>query len=125
MGKISNTKILSALLSGGSIREAAKIAKCSETTVKTRLNDPEFKQRYEAEKESILTEVCDTAAASLTEAVNVLRQAMKNPQAPINAQITAADALLRHGLRYIEAGNILARLDKLEEAQAEMNQGGV
>ena len=50
MQKLNDEKILGALLAAGSVRKASKIAECSETTIRTRLNDDEFRQRYEQAK---------------------------------------------------------------------------
>jgi hypothetical protein len=36
-------------------------------------------------------------------------------------RVSAADSLLRHGLRYVEVANILARLEAIEKAQKDNN----
>ena len=112
---ISNEKIMSALIATGSVRGAAKAACVSETTIRTRLNDPNFRKEYETAKGAILTEACDSLAARLTHAVEVLVDVLDNTENAATVRVSAADSLLRHGLRYIEMGNILLRLDALEQ----------
>ena len=112
---ISNEKIMSALIATGSVRAAAKAACVSETTVRTRLNDPDFRAEYEKAKAEILTEACDALGARLTLAVDVLCDVLENDATPAAVKVSAASDILRHGLRYIEAANILRRLDALEQ----------
>jgi len=115
--KIDDERILAALLTAGSVRRAAQIADVSESTIRNRLKDDTFRAEYEAVKGDILTEACDALTARLTLAVDSLCDVLENGESPATAKISAADSVLRHGLRYIEAGNILRRLDALEAQQ--------
>ena len=117
MQKKNDEIILSALIVCGSVRAAAKIAECSETTIRTRLNDDDFRQRYEQAKGAILTEACDAISARLTLAVDTLCEVLEDTKNAATVRVSAADSLLRHGLRYVEVANILARLDAIEKAQ--------
>ena len=121
MATKNNEQILAALVATGSVRAAAKAACVSETTIRTRLNDPNFRAEYEKAKSEILTEACDALAARLTHAVDVLVEVLDNTENAATVRVSAAESLLRHGLRYIEMGNILLRLDALE--QRTNNQG--
>lgn len=109
--------ILAALISCGSIRKAAKIAGVAESTVRKRLNDETFRERYEQAKDGILSEACDALSARLTLAIDTLSEVLADTENAASVRVSAADAMLRHGLRYVEAANILARLDALEKAQ--------
>ena len=109
--------ILAALVTCGSIRQAAKRAYCSESTVRNKLKDAEFLERYKATKQCFLAEACYAISARLTLAIDTLSDIVEDEKTPTTIKVSAADALLRHGLRYIEANNILVRLEKLEQAQ--------
>ena len=111
----NNEQILAALVATGSVRAAAKAVGVSETTIRARLNDPDFRKEYETAKGAVLTEACDSLAARLTHAVEVLVDVLDNTENAATVRVSAADSLLRHGLRYIEMGNILLRLDALEQ----------
>lgn len=115
MQKLNDEKILGALLAAGSVRKAAEIADVSEATIRNRLNDDAFREQYEKAKAAVLSEACDSLAARLTHAVDVLVEVLDNQENPSTVRVSAADSILRHGLRYIEAGNILVRLDALEQ----------
>ena len=113
--------ILSALIAAGSIRAAAKIADVSETTIRTRLNDDDFRQRYEQAKGAILTEACDALSARLTLAVDTLCEVLEDTENAATVRVSAASEILRQGLRYIEVANILTRLEAIEKAQKDNN----
>ena len=115
MATKNNEQILAALVATGSVRAAAKAVGVSETTIRARLNDPDFRKEYETAKGAILAEACDSLAARLTHAVEVLVDVLDNTENAATVRVPAADSLLRHGLRYIEMGNILLRLDALEQ----------
>lgn len=86
----------------------------SETTIRARLNDPDFRAQYEKAKSEILTEACDALSARLTSAVDALYRVLDDDSTPATVKVSAADAILRHGLRYVETANIIRRLDALE-----------
>ena len=118
---ISNAQIMAALVACGSVRTAAKAVGCSETTIRTRLTDPDFRAQYETAKGAVLQEACDSLSARLTHAVDALYRVLDDDSAPDTVKVTAADAILRHGLRYVETANIIRRLDALEQMK---NDGG-
>ena len=112
--KLNDEKILGALLAAGSVRNAAKIADVSEATIRNRLNDDAFRAQYETAKGAVLEEACDSLAARLTSAVDALYRVLDDDSTPATVKVSAADAILRHGLRYVETANIIRRLDALE-----------
>ena len=74
-------------------------------------------EQYEKAKAAVLSEACDAISARLTLAVDTLCEVLDSTETAATVRVSAADSLLRHGLRYIEAANILTRLDALEAAQ--------
>ena len=81
------------------------------------MNDPDFREMYDKAKGEVLTEACDALTARLTLAVDSLSDVLEDDKSPVTAKISASDSILRHGLKYLEAANILRRLDALEAAQ--------
>ena len=118
MKKVSNETILAALISCGSIRKAAAVAQCSEATIRQRLKNDAFNKEYTDAKQTILTEACDALSARLTLAADTLCEVIESQDTPPTVKVSASDALLRHGLRYVETVNIIKRIEALEE-QAE------
>lgn len=115
MKKISDETILAALITCGSIRKAAVVAECSEATIRQRLKNETFNKEYTNAKQTILTEACDALSARLTLAVDTLCEIIESKETQNTVKVSAADALLRHGLRYVEAVNIIKRIEALEE----------
>ena len=115
MARKNDEQILAALIATGAVRPAAKVAGVSETTIRARLNDPDFRAQYEKAKSEILTEACDALSARLTSAVDALSSVLDSDSTPATVRVSAADSLLRHGLRYVEVGHILLRLEDLEK----------
>lgn len=119
--RISDEKMIAALLSNGSSRAAAVLG-CSEATVRNRLANANFRKKYEAVKSDMLQEVCDSIQSRLTSAADTLTEVMKNKENVAAVRVSAADSLLRHGLRYVEAAEIERRIRALEASQEADNE---
>ena len=115
--KISDEKVLAALLENGSIRKAAAALGCSAGCVRDRLKDEQFKKQYEDAKAAALNEATDNLSIKLTTAVDVLAKVMTDSETAATVRVSAADSVLRHGLRYVEMFDVLKRLEALEAAQ--------
>lgn len=116
---LDDEKILASLIAGGSVRKASQIAGVSISTVRNRLSDSEFRARYESEKAQILQATVDELTACLSDAVSALVATLDDEKTPATVKVSAADSLLRHGLRYIEVAGLEKRIAALEEAQRE------
>ena len=65
----------------------------------------------------LLQEAAAGLTAKLESATATMAEIMEDGQNPASVRVSAADAVLRHALRYVEAADILRRLDALEAAQ--------
>ena len=117
----TDEKLIAALLDCGSVRAAARRTHCSATTIRARLDDPIFRERYQNAKKGVLKEATDAIVARLTGAADALAEVMSDSNAAASVRVSAADAILRHGLRYLQAGNIIERLDALEAENRNRN----
>lgn len=115
--RISDEKVLAALLENGSIRKAAAALGCSAGCVRDRLRDEQFKNRFEEAKAAALNEATDCMKIRVSSAVDTLSAVMEDTDNPATVRTSAADSLLRHTLRYIEQADILRRLAALEAAR--------
>ena len=115
--KVTDEAILAALLASGSNRAAAKALGVSERTIRSRLQKPDFRERYEDIKNGMIETVSDEIAANLSGAVKTLVEVMTNPENNAAVRSQAAGELLRTALRYFEAGKFERRLTALEAAQ--------
>ena len=119
MERINDERILAALLTAGSVRAAAKSASVSEGTIRNRLSDPDFRAEFDKLRGELLQEAAQGLTAKLESATATMTEIMEDGQNPASVRVSAADAVLRHALRYVEAADILRRLDALEAAQEE------
>ena len=115
--KYSDDVILEALLTAGSARQAAKRLGCSLSCVRDRMAKPRFKERYDRAKADALADTVCNLQARMSTAVDVLAVMMVNPEIAATVRVSAADSILRHGLRYVEQYEIVKRLEALEAAQ--------
>ena len=117
--KYSDEQILEALLMAGSAKQAARRLGCSLSCVRDRLSKPTFKAKYEQAKADALGDAIDNLSIRLTTAVDVLAKLMTDSETAATVRVSAADSVLRHGLRYIEMFDVLKRLEALEAKQEE------
>ena len=113
--KITDEALLEALLVHGGVSGAAASLKVTRNAIYKRLQDPVFRAEYDSAQGTVLSIATATMASTLQEAVGTLIDVMNDYEAAPSVKVSAADSLLRHGLRYIETTNILKRISKLEE----------
>ena len=117
--KYSDEQILEALLIAGSAKQAARRLGCSLSCVRDRLSKPAFKAKYEKAKADALRDAIDNLSIRLTTAVDVLAKVMTDSETAATVRVSAADSILRHGLRYVEQYDIIKRIEALEAKQEE------
>lgn len=82
-----------------------------------RMNKPEFKKKY---REACVDLVKDHAAnmqSAMGEAIETLREIVKDKEAAGGVRASAADTILRNAMKLTEQANILERLEALEAAR--------
>ena len=114
----NDEKILAALVTAGSVRTAASVAGVSESTVRNRLKDADFRAAYEAIKSELLQGATAAMLSKLETATETISDVMNNAENPANVRVSAADSLLRHCLRYLATSDIERRIAALEASQA-------
>lgn len=115
--KYSDGQILEALLMAGSAKQAARRLGCSLSCVRDRLSKPTFKAKFEKAKADALGDAIDNLKIRMSSAVDVLSVTMTKEDTPATVKVSAADAILRHGLRYVEQYEIIKRIEALEAAR--------
>ena len=118
---VTDERLLALLIEHGSVTRVAKIAGVSRNAIYMRLRQNEdFRTKYEEAKNAVLQDACGAISTKLETAASVLYDVATDDRAAATVRVSAADALLRHGLRYIEQGEILKRLDALEAGQRDI-----
>ncbi len=110
-------RVLSALLSNPNQRQAAKAAGVSERTVYEFLHDPDFSKEYRQARDAAFEQASRSAERAMNPALDVLLEICQNDKAPFMARVSAAVNLVKIGREMKETGDILQRLEALEDAQ--------
>ena len=107
-------KLLAALLTSRSKKEAAAAAGIAERTMRTYFEDPEFCQRYREAFAGVIEDATRQAQALLMPALSTLQTVMEDEEIPAQARITAAKSIIDYSLKLTEQADILEQLRELE-----------
>ena len=97
--KISDEKLISALLSCSTNEQAAKMAGLSVSQLYRRMREVGFKQRYEAAKQQLFSRTLEKAQKALFDAVDTLVSVMHDQTAGQQTRINAALGLIQAATR--------------------------
>lgn len=114
-------KLLAALLTSRSKKEAAVAAGIAERTMRTYFEDPEFCQRYREAFAGVIEDATRQAQALLMPALSTLQTVMEDEEIPAQARITAAKSIIDYSLKLTEQADILEQLRELERWKEELN----
>lgn len=108
--------IISALISTSSLRAASAACGICETQIRKRLNDDEFKNRYDRERRELLRQNATALQGYMSQAISTIAGVMSSKTASEQTKLNAAEAIIRNSLKLTEQTEILERLDKLEKS---------
>lgn len=114
-------KLLAALLTSRSKKDAAAAAGIAERTMRTYFEDPEFCQRYRKAFAGVIEDATRQAQALLMPALSTLQTVMEDEEIPAQARITAAKSIIDYSLKLTEQADILEQLRELERWKEELN----
>lgn len=117
MKAATREKILAALLTCSTKKEAASLAGVSVRTVHTYLQDPDFAAEYMEAKKNLIRDAGDQIKRSLAPAIEALHTIATDPKAAKTARVNAARTLLEYGIKLDEHTDILDRLEALESGK--------
>jgi transposase-like protein len=111
-----------ALLANSTIKRAAKSIGVDETTLWRWLQDKDFHNAYRtARRESVSQAIARLQQAS-SEAVNTLREVVKDKKQPAPARVSAAKAILEFSMKAVEIEDMAERLAQVEAVLAQQPQ---
>jgi len=108
--------LLSALILHPTVREAAAAAGIPETTAYTWLRKPDFNAEYKRRKKQLVTEASDNIILKMNEATRVIKEIMRDTDAPPQTRLNAAKTVLEFAFKLIEQNEIMTRVEALEAA---------
>ena len=117
--------VVAALLSEPTVEGAAKASGVGATTIYRWLQDAEFLILFRAARRRALDRATARLAAVSVEAVEVLREVMQDNDAPPNARVSAAKAVLDAATKTAETEDLAARVEALEQMLSAQTQRGI
>jgi hypothetical protein len=105
---------LAALLAQPSIGEAAKAAGVGEKTLWRWLQRDDFEEAYQNARRRVVDQAIAQVQAGMTEAVQTLRDVMKNKKTAASARVSAARAMIGFGFEAVQMENLEKRIAALE-----------
>lgn len=106
---------IAALLSNPSIPGAASAAGISERSLYRWLADDGFQKDYKKARRKVVQQAITQIQASISAAVQTLKEIMKNPEAPASSRVSAAKTLIEMGLKATEFEQLEERIEELEK----------
>ena len=101
-------------MSNPTIRAASAACGVSERQIYKRLEEPEFRARYDKARHDLLDHSTAALQGHLSAAVETMGAIVRDPEAGRQTRLNAAEAIIRNTLKLTEQGDILQRLDALE-----------
>jgi len=114
----ADEKLLPALACGATKENAARQAGVSLSTVKRRMDDPDFCRQLQAVRADILHRACAALTAASTEAVRTLLDLLK-PSSPHAVRLGAARSVLEIGMKVRVVVELEERMTALEQSELE------
>ena len=115
-------KLLAALLTSCTKKEAAAAAGISDRTMRSYFEDKEFCQRYREAFAGVVQDATRRAQQLLEPALSTLQTVMEDEEIPAQARITAARSIIDYSMRLTEQSDIMRQLDELEAWRREQEQ---
>jgi hypothetical protein len=121
MGKVfsglsgKKSRAIAALLSHGSLVDAAGAARISDVTLWRWLRDDDFRNAYREARAEVVRQAISQIQAACGEAVETLKNVMGSSEVPASSRVSAARTTLEMALRGVELEDIEWRVARLED----------
>lgn len=112
--EVKNEQVLHAVMTSKNLAEAAQKLGMSRSGLWNRTQTKEYQELQAQTRSEALQATVDTLRNVLPDAVQTIYSVMKADDTSPQVRINAAQALLVHGLKYIEAHELEARMEALE-----------
>ncbi len=93
---MNDEKIIAALLSNQTIRQAAKASGVSESTIYNKMKDKTFSRQLRDQRHILLVETMNAVQLRVSEAVEVIAELMHNTEVSANVRLSAAESIIKN-----------------------------
>jgi hypothetical protein len=112
-------RVIPALLSKPTLKEAAEASGVSEVTLWRWLREPAFQSRYREARRDAVEIAVATMQSDCAVAVRTLREIAEDTEAGATARVQAAKAILEQSIEAVQLTDVLERLEAIEKLLAE------
>lgn len=119
--KVSDEKVIIAVLSNPTIAKAAKSLQISERALYVRLGKSELRQKLQQARGRLLESALTALEALTGEAIEIMGRIMRDPANSPQVRLSACNGVLTNTLKLSEQVDVTQRLEALEAA---LQEGG-
>lgn len=119
MRKDNDDRIILALLSAPTVREAAAAAGVSERTVYARLKEPAFNQKLAEARREMWRGHAVALQGQLGKAISTISRIMCDTDAPPQVRLNASAEIIRSSMKMTELVDVVERVNALEKVVEE------
>lgn len=114
MKRVSDAKLVEALIIHGGVRQAADRLGLTRGAVYKRLRDPAVRAAVDTASDGVLEAASVALSTALDSAVGALVDVVHDPSVSPGLRVQAAAAILSHGARFLETVTLTRRVERLE-----------
>ena len=119
---MTDEKVIEALLTCKTRRKAAESLGISTTTIKRKFEKSDFKAKYNKARAEMLDDAVNNLRGNVSLAVDTLATIARDEGVSAAIRVNAADALLKHNVKYIEVIDHEQRITELENLQGVVDE---
>ncbi len=120
--RVTDSQLISALLSSPTIKQTAKTVGISETAIYTRLRKPDFRAKLQNARDTQFQVISNKLEDANFKALNTLVSILDDETVSAGIKVRASQTLLDLSLKNREQADIIARIQTLEEMLKEQKE---
>ena len=120
--RVTDSRLISALLSSPTIKQTAKTVGISETAIYTRLRKPDFRAKLQNARDTQFQVISSKLEDANFKALNTLISILDDKEVSAGIRVRASQTLLDVSLKNREQADIITRIQNLEEMLEEQKE---
>lgn len=120
--RVTDSRLISALLSSPTIKQTAKTVGISETAIYTRLRKPDFRAKLQNARDTQFQVISSKLEDANFKALNTLISILDDKEVSAGIRVRASQTLLDLSLKNREQADIITRIQNLEEMLEEQKE---
>lgn len=113
--RITDEKMLEALITTGNIKESAEILGCTRKSIYDRLKKPEFYAKLQAERKNAFALASTQITDAQSTAINTLLNIMTDAESGTMAKVRSAQAVLDVALKVTQITDIVEEIQEIKQ----------